>query len=260
MKKLNIILIILVIACCKDEDPEPCMEPSNPDCANYDPCYGKELPSAAFLMEDWTFDENGQFAYVADDSIFRGTEIRFRSPLELPEFQHIWYIGAETLSGYQVLRLFRDVPRPATITIHHVIEYPVDSTCFPLDDGKDSVTQSFYLIEYWNELASFGTYRVANENSTDSFDFKIAMLLPDGSEAPFDPSINNRKRVFENFNNEGDSIDYFDYSPVNTIGYFDGNGSNTPKGSIRIDIETKKVELEFTYGTIAYKQKGRKIN
>ncbi len=246
---------------CQDEDPEPCMEPSNPDCANYDPCYGKELPSAAFLMEEQLRDENSQIVYIIEDSIFRGTRIRFRSPLESPEFQHTWYIGAETLSGYQVERLFRDVPRPATITVHHVIEYPVDSTCFPQDDGKDSVSQSFYLIEYWNELASFGTFRVANENSTDSFDFKVSMLLPDGSDANYEAPSSMENLIFQNFNKNNDSVSYYCYIMSNSRGYLCGAGNGfVPKGVFNVDINTKTIDLEFQYRDTNYRQLGRKIN
>src|SRR5690606_964945 len=89
---------------------------------------------------------------------------------------HTWYVGSEILDGYQVERLFRDVPRPEHITIHHVMEYPVDSVCFPGDDGRDSVSQSFYLIEYFDELEVFGKYEVVQIESQDTFRFEIKVF------------------------------------------------------------------------------------
>jgi hypothetical protein len=168
-------------------------------------------------------------------------------------------VGSEVLNGYQVSRSFSKVPRPTTITIHHVLEYPPDTACFPGDDGIDSVSQTFYLIEYWNELASVGSFRVANENTTDSFDFKIKILKTDGSPTPY--GSNDFYAVFVNFNNNQDSVPQgLDYFPTNRIGFIEGAGSY-PNGRLTIDPFTKDVAVEFNYhlqnDTIV--QKGRKI-
>jgi len=44
--------LALFTTCCKDD----CLDPTNPDCENYDPCYGKTQPSAKFIMEESVID------------------------------------------------------------------------------------------------------------------------------------------------------------------------------------------------------------
>lgn len=264
MKHLFLKALILFLALalagtgCKKELPK-CYDPANPDCENYDSCYGVEKPSAAFVMEDGVLTIQSGYHYIADDSIFRGTSIVFRSPYKDTSYKHTWYVGSEVLHDYQFSRNFNKVVRPTTITVHHVLEYPPDTSCFPDDDGIDSVSQTFYLIEYWNELATFGTFRVANENTTDSFDFKIKRLKSDGLPAPY--GANGTYSVFVNFNRDHDSVSQgLDYFATNTVGFIEGAGSY-PNGKLTVDPETNKVQLELNYhlqnDTIV--QKGRKI-
>ena len=50
MKKFYYLLILALLwAGCKEDDEEECFDPTNPECSNYDPCYGNE-PTAAFKM------------------------------------------------------------------------------------------------------------------------------------------------------------------------------------------------------------------
>lgn len=70
MKNFNSIFIILIIitfvlvgGCRCKEEKKPCQDPSNPDCENYDPCYGKR-PTADFTMKQW-----GGWAINPNDSV-----------------------------------------------------------------------------------------------------------------------------------------------------------------------------------------------
>jgi hypothetical protein len=45
----------LFAGCGEDDDLlTPCTDPANPDCSNYDPCWGVSTPSSAFMMFDST--------------------------------------------------------------------------------------------------------------------------------------------------------------------------------------------------------------
>ena len=249
--------LALVSTSCKKEPPK-CYDPANPDCENYDPCYGVEKLSAAFVMEDVAITNDSGTQYIAEDSIFRGTDINFRSTYTGIEFKHTWYVGSQVLNGWQVSRSFFKVARPTTITIRHVLEYPPDTACFPEDDGIDSVSQTFYLIEYWDELATFGTFRVANESSTDSFDFRIRKILSDGSRAPYGAWGTNT--IFLNFNNNQDSIaNLISYFAVNTVGFIEGIDPDYPSGKMVVNPTTKEVKLEFSIKNQSFIQKGRKL-
>lgn len=255
-----ILLLLLVAACCKDE---PCQDRTNPDCENYDPCAVKSLPSASFFMEENIRNNEGDLIYISEDSLFSGGLIRFRSPNESAEFTHTWYVGQEVLDGFQVERNFLTVTnRPAFISISHVLEYPVDSACFQQDDGKDSVAQTLYLVEYWNELATFGTFRGVLVGQTDSFDFKVrALFVTSGEEATrANPNGLLYDKYFINFHNEGDSTDAFDFWTLNLIGSLNGGGGGSPNGTMEIDPLTNKVLINYRYRNEDYVFRGRKLN
>lgn len=255
---LPIMTLILVFSCCKDED---CSDPSNPECENYDPCYRISLPSAKFLMEEQIWDDSNERVYIADDSIFVGSDIRFRSTFESDEYKHTWYVGTEVLNGPSVIRNFLTVTnRPSHITISHVMEYPVDSNCFPFDDGRDSVSQTFYLIEYWRELNVRGSFRGLLSGQTDSFDFKARRLYMDGTDAKL-ISIGNKESstYFINFHNEGDSITH-DFFSANNVGYFTGSGGPSPDGVMTYNPYNNSISLKYTFRNQDFELTGRKLN
>ena len=252
------LLFLVLLACCKDE---PCQDRTNPDCENYDPCAVKSLPSAAFFMEERIRNNEGDILYIPQDSLFAGSLIRFRSPNESEEFKHTWYVGQEVLNGFQVERNFLTVTnRPAFIDIAHVIEYPVDSTCFPQDDGKDSVNQQLYLALYWNELATFGTFRGVLNAQKDSFDFKVrALFVTSGQEATIaNPNGLLFDKYFINFHNEGDSTD-FDFWTLNLVGSLNGTGAGSPNGTMEIDPSNNSVLINYRFRNEDHVFTGRKL-
>jgi hypothetical protein len=259
MKKFYYLLILALIwAGCKKDDEEECCDPTNPECANYDPCFGKEEPTAAFLMEDRSRGTSfSEVVWIAEDSLFRGSEIRFRSPYEGAEYIHTWYVGAEVLSGHSVQRFFSDVPRPQIITISHVIEYPVDSICYPLSSGRDSVAQSFRLIDYYNELLTIGnTFRGAFTEQVDTFEFKFRILNPDGSEARQSDTQWNVSGI--NFHNTGDSL--FGYEPFATNTYLTNFVEPTDM-QLFIDKDEMTFVLNYLWLDLQeYEVRGRVLN
>jgi hypothetical protein len=267
--KLILFLLIGLIAVgmdsCKKKPPTPpdCYDPANPDCVNYDPCYGKELPTADFLMEESVVKQGLDRVFIPEDSIFFGVYIRFRSIYEdEAKYTHTWYLGAETLDGYQIVRSFDKVTRPAFITVSHVIRYEPDTVCFPGDDGMDSVSRKFYLIKYYNELNVFGKYRGILENEIDSFDMEISYINENGDPAIVFDYTSNMYQRFINFQNNQDTITGLHYflSPGNNIGFFYGSGGPTPKGSLIIDPATQKAKMEYRLKYQDFIFTGRKLN
>ena len=208
---------VVLVGCRDDDDAEcPCDDPGNPECPNYDPCFGKEQPNARFLTEDrLIWPEWLEYLWI-HDSIIRGGPVQFRSPFQSPEVSHIWYIGAETLETPSVIRNFSAVQRPAFITVSHVITYPVDSLCYPEATGRDSVAQTFYLIDYLSELLTIeSTFRGVINNEADSFDFKIRCLDYLTGE-PAQTTTSALEFFGINFHNNQDSISFPPSSVTNT--------------------------------------------
>ncbi len=255
-KAIAFMTVFIVFSCCKDED---CFDPSNPDCENYDPCFGVERPTAKFAIEARVRNNDGDIEYVEDPNVFPGILTQFRSEFEGDGFSHTWYVGSEILHDSHVIRDFATVKnRPAIISISHVLDYPIDQKCYPMDVGRDSVSQSFYLIKYWDELLTNGTFRVLLENEQDSFDFKIRRLQHDGSRATAADGWGVSVAI--NFHNEGDSTDAISFFEVNNRGYFTGNGFTRPNGFLTVDFESKKVNAEYKFRGESFKLRGRKLN
>lgn len=253
----SILAILAILSCCKNDDD--CFDPSNPECENYDPCYGIERPTAKFAIGARVRNNDGDIEYVEDAYVFPGILTQFRSEFEGEGFTHTWYVGSEVLHDNRVIRDFTTVKnRPAIISISHVLDYPIDQKCYPLDIGRDSVSQTFYLIKYWDELLTNGTFRVLLESEQDSFDFKIKRLELDGAKPE---AANSGGLSFAvNFHNEGDSTDSFSFSEVNNLGYFTGNGFTRPDGFMRVDSVSKEMIAEYKFRGENFKLRGRKIN
>ncbi len=262
---LTIWVFVLFTACCKDE--KPCMDPSNPECENYDPCFGKERPSAKFIME-----ESGGVLATKDiwfqDSVFAGYMVRFRSELTDIKYKHTWYVGSEVFKTVLTSgRDFRNVSRPNFITISHVIEYEPDLSCFPDDDGKDSVSQTFRLIASFNdEFQTYGTYRGVLNSTVDSFDVRIISMDFNEQVANFNTHYG---KYYINLHNRGDTLtDVFDglYNVESAL--FNRNGVFGPSldGTIEVfndgtfEMNYKDQGNPVTGDGLWHTYKGRKIN
>ena len=181
--------------------------------------------------------------YVNPGDLYKGNTIRFRSQLTGDQYEHIWYIGADTLHEPSVEVDFSYVPRPESISISHVVTFPVDSMCYPLSAGRDSTARTFDLIEYWNDLMTLGnTFRGVIVGQNDSFDIEIKTLLPDGSPAPFD--ANELENFGYNFHNAGDTTELLSVYPTNYYLSFD---FNVPIGNLEINPITKSVTMEYRW-------------
>lgn len=253
-----------VLAGCRNDDdqaecPTPCDDPSNPECPNYDPCHDMEQPSARFYTEDrLIWPEFGEYLWI-HDSILRGGPVQFRSSFEDPMVSHTWYIGSQIFDTPSVVRNFSAVPRPTLITVSHVITYQVDSLCYPEATGIDSVSQSFYLIDYYKELLTIDKFfRGVLNNQTDSFDFKIRALQRfTGIEGRFGMSGVDMYAI--NFHNNQDSIMLPFGGPTNT--HFAIYEPNLQGALLEIDPKDLSVEMNYRFNgnQTQYTFKGRLI-
>ncbi len=190
MKKLiYIFFFFLAVSCKKDK-----ITPPAPD-----PCIGLQEVSADFLMEEMTsFNENLSI-FTDTDTIYSEKPVRFTAKEENAEYT--WYIGTEVLHTRSVTRFFSNALEGQTLPITLVVKKAANTSCFPLDDGYDSIVKylsvsnqkigvdSSYLME--------GVFRLKEKNRTDSVDITIDV-----------------KRSLQN----DILVDIFNY---------DGNGTNT---------------------------------
>jgi hypothetical protein len=244
----SLLFLFVALTGCKedDEDPEcPCTDPSNPECSNYDPCFGNEEPNASFFTEDrLTWPEFGENLWI-QDTILKGGLIRFRSPFEGDGISHKWYIGAVIIEEPSVTRNFTNVQRPATITVSHVITYPIDTLCYPQVTGIDSTSQTFTLINFFSEFLTVeNTFRGVLNNETDSFDFKFR-ALQNFTGIPGGVNTSGVSMYLINFHNSQDSTRNDGWDVTNTR--FTLTDGSIPQGMLIIDPSDLSVEMNYNF-------------
>ncbi|MCA1763470.1 MAG: hypothetical protein LC664_10815 [Flavobacteriales bacterium] len=238
-----LLLVTALAVSCQDDDENTCCDPTNPECPNYDPCWDKEEPNASFFTEDrLTWPEFGENLWI-HDTILKGGLIRFRSPFEGEGISHKWYVGTEILEEPSITRNFTNVQRPTTITVSHVITYPVDTICYPFASGRDSIVQNFHLIDSISELLTIeNTFRGVLNNQTDSFDFKCRALRHFwGTPARWNSAGWGFYLI--NFHNNQDSVRNDGIDFTNTRLTF--TDLSNPKGVLVVDPIDFSVEMTY---------------
>ena len=147
MRKESIILVvwyfcIILSSCCKDK----CQDPSNPECSNYNPCYGKAEVSAAFEIYDKPqgarINEFIDWNYAIDVDTIYSNKATFTA-LE-KDAQYEWQIGTEIYTTQSVS--LSDFPNQTNVEVKLIVSKTPNKQCFPNDDGKDTVTRVFHNI------------------------------------------------------------------------------------------------------------------
>ncbi len=251
--------LILMFSACGPDDDNTCCDPTNPECPNYDACYGVEEPDAGFTMEEFLITNDGLVS-AGDDSIFFN-DIFFTANFQGDSITHKWYLGSEVIEEASFNRTHGTIPssqRPTFITISHVIKYPMNHECYLRPTGIDSVSRTYRLIKYWNEFATLGTFRCQIENQTDSFDVKFAIVDENFNPADvFNPSAD---LVAINFHNNGDTLYDFPIITRNSLASFNGSGSQRPNGMFRLTEQPRIYTMDYILYLNSYILTARKID
>jgi hypothetical protein len=238
--------IILIISCSKCKDPE-CTDSTNPDCPNYvevveDPCAGSSEVSANFYFEMRSSLSGLQPEVWVTDTIClagQNSTVRVRVLQENPTFIK-WIVGATEYSStevqFTVSEDFIDQELPVTLIVHA----PVDSICFPEDNGMDTITKYFKVREKCYADV-FGTYRGSLQTAPlDSFDLRIA---------PYGCIDNISGMVYlVNFDQQQDSCSYFDiYQWSNRIFEFHTNNSacSSARGKAELSSDLSQISIRY---------------
>lgn len=186
MRFLLLILIIsglLTVQSCKKE----CHDKSNPDCENYDPCYGKSRTSADFTISEVVSgfpNETGE--------VWHNSYVQFTSKQDFDSYQ--WVIGTNKDTFYTKTCGLRDFPEGQTIQVRLIGKRTPNTKCFPDDDGIDTVYKSFKVTAGDSLLPILGEY-----------------------EGYYDGYPNNKVtvKVLCTKKLDGQNIEYLDFSIVN---------------------------------------------
>jgi hypothetical protein len=282
MKKLKFLILLLefggllTLQACKEECP--CTDPTDPDCGNYDPCWDKKPVTADFEISQQpvTFYP----VYVGDwhpeQKFFRG-RIGFKSSRYQEgdtSVKYTWLLGSEVIHDFTFVRNFIDTRETGenNIPITLIVEKEPDLDCFPLDDGKDTITKYIQLVDNACEFLTRGDFKVLFEGDMDSTIVSVRNWKYDVN-GKFLDSCGGSYAQFINFDNYKSEIDtIWDqngaasfYSKIWFYESKTGEGTfgNCMNGYFSVNPETWECEAEYqvNYRPLGPMQrfKGRKI-
>ena len=144
-----------------------------------DPCSCASEVSADFVIEESSGGFIGDLTET--DTILKNKWVYFTA-LE-KDAVYKWYIGVEVFTEHSANRYFDDTWVGSNIPITLVVKKDPNSTCFPNDDGYDSITKSFNVSKYpistgvpFSDVEAGpieGMYRVKSSHLPDSFDIEV---------------------------------------------------------------------------------------
>lgn len=162
------IILGFVSGCGKD-----CTDPNNPECSNYDPCYGKQETSADFYTE---VKYGGRYFEV--DVANSGTMWRFRAK-DTTADEYLWEIGADIFNTKEVF--LKNFPYKVSVPIKlTVMRNNPNVKCFPNDKGTDTKVKNIltestgdFLNDYFKGTGPknlttktiYGKFRGSNKRS-----------------------------------------------------------------------------------------------
>ncbi len=175
-------LVIQLQSCCKDE--VQCNDPRNPECINYNPCIDAKTVRADFTMleegDALGLDPFWEY-YDTDTSIWNN--VRFNA-IEENAKKYTWYIGTEIQPrfGKSIVIDFSSNKTPKRIRL--IVEKEPNKSCFPNDDGVDTVDRMLYFLDRYDSLNMpiIGKFRgISTENLNEIKDVSIGYFSYQGS-------------------------------------------------------------------------------
>ncbi len=149
-----------------------CDDPADPDCRNYDPCFGQEETRADFEMFELT--EWGDTLKTPTGKIAHGKSLLLvATQKDIEEYQ--WKIGSDTTirKGKEVCISFGQPYGEIQITL--IVKKTPDQICFPHDDGADTLRKAIDVVSI-QDLPIWGIYKGYNEDQPDHI-FEVEIKL-----------------------------------------------------------------------------------
>ena len=262
MKKITLpsILFLLVIGfySCKDD----CMDRTNPDCSNYDPCWNHTPAKADFGI----YEKVGWYESETD-TILQKNGVVFKP--KSTQDKVTWILGAETLTQEELFRI--NFPN-GWIEVTMIAE--VDSSdCLARQELKDTLTKRFYVLKYRSDsnilrqIPWWGTWEGYNTDAPDEL-FTISWgFINQYQRASFDfvglPKGLKKQRPFYSISSSECSGIYV-YTGYRSI-LINDDGIHQDWGGFALNglckREGKNVTIEYRYNNTPYQtwMKGEKL-
>lgn len=198
--------VLLMVQCCKP-DPDPptppeCTDPANPDCPNYDPCYGESPVTAGFRIFDDIFTGGPYAGTWYEDSVLHGGNIKFEALEDSAYYK--WYLGQDVIEGYGDSVVTKGINNlnPGTYSAALVVEKAPNQICFPDDNGRDSIYKTFTIVDRCDLLVINKFKGVFESSPDDSLTIEFLYIDPN----TYEPDCNSTELGGINLQGQGDTI------------------------------------------------------
>lgn len=152
---LSTSLLILAQSCKKE-----CHDPANPDCDNYDPCFGKEKPNADFTI----YEVVGGKPFETDE-IWHINKVRCIAKQDFDSYE--WVVGDHVDTFRTKSFELGGFPEGKTFNVRLIGKRQPNTNCFAGDDGIDTVYKTFKVTAHDSLLPIYGVYEGAYSSYPD---------------------------------------------------------------------------------------------
>lgn len=140
MKTLYLLAIGVIIVSTFNSCKRKCHDKTNPDCDNYDPCYGVTEANADFYIYELLGEPKTKDTMLTEaDTIYGHNKIYCVPKFDNDSF--IWEIGAETIRSKTFFR--EDFPSDQYISVKLIVKK--NSNCLSKNRQSDTVIKRFYV-------------------------------------------------------------------------------------------------------------------
>lgn len=220
-----------------------CDDPTNPDCGNYNPCYGVS-DVASFECSEY-FDENTDLLVKCDTMVFNGASSSiFKSNRDYLTYD--WQIGSDTNLRHGKTFAITFNKSFGTIPVTLIGKRAPNPKCIPNDDGVDTLTKLITIVD-WKASPLIGRYTgslVSNPKDTFTIEIKadhnITQLQPNKLVL-----INLFKNCDAIYGIGGIGYKQF----TSQFNYFSPSGSCNRKPEIRGAMDLSNQLISITYTT-----------
>lgn len=256
---LMLIFSTTIFSSCDGDDEDDCCDPTNPECANYDPCYGKEATSADFAILQPYAQVGPNAGIYFEDSVTFGAAMRFVAE-DTTADTYRWILGLDTIyDEVEVSSSTFNLPE-GSYPVSLMVTKEADSLCFPMDDGIDEKTKFFTKINGC-DAAIWGEYKgVLESSSNDSLVVQLILSSSTNSIEPCDPQSIIGAVFGLNLFNENDTSKLIGNGTTNTrYSFHIENNTSGNTGEAVLDIETGLIEISYSLEGATEKFNGIKL-
>ena len=230
---LYFIMALIVLASCNDDDPVKPVTPPNP-------CAGKHPVSADFDMYESYFGVNK--AIESNDTLSYNCILVLKAKYDCDYYE--WQIEGDTTKYYTKNKTISFDDPIGTVRVRLITKGKPNLTCFPDDDGVDTVIKTVTVEPFINS-GIVGKFRGAHLDSPlDSFDIEIR-ANEIGLNA-YDLQIQNFPRGKYDTTFSKTSSQWTLLSFYNSIYITYRAGILMPEGWIVYDPKTNKIRIDYT--------------